>query len=326
MADKKNSLKTISLFAGCGGLDLGLQGDFEIFGTKFRKLPFEILAANDVNAAACATLRHNFPNSLVFESEVSEFVSNHLSNFGQIDVLTGGFPCQDFSLAGKRRGLNVKRGQLYLSMVDAIAVSRPKVFIAENVTGLVTWEKGLAIRTIVSDFESLGYSVQTEVLNAADFGVPQHRKRVFIVGVRSDISGDFVFPAKTHFEMPAKGQVAYRTCKQVLHDLEDPEKLSSLSNAAYSRAKLTPGTQGNKKVNADKPSPTIRAEHHGNIEFHYSLPRRLSAREVARIQSFPDNFKFLNSTTDAYRQIGNAVAPVVGWHMGRAVAHLLTSH
>ena len=113
------------------------------------------------------------------------------------------------------------------------------------------------------------------------------------------------------------------TIKDAIGDLEDDQKHQALPNYGYSKAKFFPGTQGNTKTKADKPAPTMRAEHHGNIEFHYSLPRRLSAREAARIQSFPDNFVFFRSVSDAYRQIGNAVAPVFAWHIAKMIKNIL---
>lgn len=313
--------KVISLFSGCGGLDLGLVGGFEFLGEEYKENPFEIILSNDINAKATQTQRRNFKDVDIICADVRELIEEELPS---ADVLIGGFPCQDFSLAGKQQGLEVERGNLYKSMVKALIKVKPKIFIAENVKGLLLWKNGLAINTIIKDFDECGYNVQYKLLNAADFGVPQIRERVVIVGVRKDIEGKFDFPEQTHFEKPVAGQKKWVSIKDAIEDLEDEKNASQQFNCEFSKAKKNKG-QGNIITKADRPSPTMRAEHHGNIEFHYKLPRRLSAREAARIQSFPDNFEFLKSTSDAYRQIGNAVAPVFAWHIATSVAKFLES-
>lgn len=321
---KSKEFEVVSLFSGCGGLDLGLHGGFTFLGKKYKANPFHVIYANDINKAATETFKFNFPDVPQVENEDITLV---LEGKGSIpkeaDVVVGGFPCQDFSLAGKRQGLNVKRGQLYLSMVEAVKRVKPKVFLAENVKGLLLWEKGLAIETIKADFAELGYDVSHKLLNTADYGVPETRERVIIVGVRKDLKKEFKFPEPTHAKNPTGKLKPWVTLKDAIGDLEEQAKHDLMPNAGFSKAKLFEGTQGNKTCAADKPGPTMRAEHHGNIEFHYLGHRRLSAREAARIQSFPDDFIFLKSTTDAYRQVGNAVAPVFGWHLAKALAELL---
>lgn len=317
-------LSVVSLFSGCGGFDLGFHGDFDFLEKHYNRNPFDVIYANDINKVATETYRLNFPEvDKVDSRDIKEVLGDGGGLPAGADVVLGGFPCQDFSLAGKRQGLRVERGNLYLSMVEVVKRLRPKVFLAENVKGLLLWEKGLAVETIKSDFAELGYTVCHELLNAADYGVPENRQRVIIVGVREDIKRSYKFPSKTNAEETI-GQVApWVTLRQAIGDLEDQEKHDSLPNSGYSKAKMFPGTQGNKVCSADKPGPTIRAEHHGNIEFHYNGHRRLSAREAARIQSFPDSFAFIKSTTDAYRQIGNAVPPVFAWHIAKSVSDLL---
>lgn len=314
----------VSLFSGCGGLDLGLHGDFEFLGKKYSRNPFEIVLANDINKAATDTFKLNFPKTPTLNMDILELLKDPKAIPKNADVVVGGFPCQDFSLAGKRQGLNVQRGQLYLSMVETVNRVKPKIFLAENVKGLLLWEKGLAIETIKDDFAKLGYDVEYKLLNTADYGVPSTRERVIIVGVRKDLKRKFEFPKPTHSKNPKEtGLLPWVTLKNALGDIENPKKHDALPNPGYSKAKLFPGTQGNKVTKADAPGPTMRAEHHGNIEFHYKLDRRLSAREAARIQSFPDDFVFVHSTTDAYRQVGNAVAPVFGWHLAKSLAKVL---
>ncbi len=316
---KKYSI--VSLFSGCGGLDLGLEGGFTYLGKKYKKNPLQVVWANDITAKACQTMALNFPHTTVVCDDITKVLNNQIE-IPNADIVVGGFPCQDFSLAGKRKGLTVQRGQLYLSMAQVVKKVNPKIFIAENVKGLLSWEKGLGIRTMVSDFEALGYHVEYRLLHTADYGVPQTRERVIIVGVRKDIGTTFNWPEPTH---SAEGDKASKwvTLKQAIGDLEDDIKHFKLPNSGYSKAKLFPGTQGNSTTKADKPGPTMRAEHHGNIEFHYANDRRLSAREAARIQSFPDDFVFVSSTSDAYRQVGNAVAPVFGWHLAQALVDTL---
>lgn len=323
----------VSLFSGCGGLDLGIVGGFTYLGHYYEKNPFNIIWANDINEKATKTQKLNFDNLNVVCGDITKIVdetqNSQLSLFENssklpqsADVVIGGFPCQDFSLAGKRQGLTVERGKLYQCMAKVIKKVNPKVFLAENVKGLISWENGLAIKTIIDDFSKLGYDVSYKLFNTADYGVPQTRERVIIVGVRKDLNKKIEWAKPTHSSTD-KNLLPWVTIQDAIKDLEDDEKHKSLPNYGYSKAKLCVGKQGNTITKANKPAPTIRAEHHGNIEFHYSLPRRLSAREVARIQSFPDNFVFVQSITDAYRQIGNAVAPVFAWHMAQMLKNIL---
>lgn len=323
MQKRNKKYKVVSLFSGCGGLDLGLEGGFEYLGHWYDKNPFKVIWANDINEKACKTLELNFPNTEVVCDDITKIL-NHKIKIPKADIVVGGFPCQDFSLAGKRRGLTVKRGQLYLSMAEVVRSVKPILFVAENVKGLLSWEKGLGIKTMVSDFEKLGYNVEYKLLNTANFGVPQTRERVIIMGVRKDIGGDIHWPQQTHSNDDKLGLKSWVTLKEAIGDLEDEKQHMRLPNSGYSKAKLFPGTQGNTVTKAERPGPTMRAEHHGNIEFHYSNKRRLSAREAARIQSFPDDFVFVQSTTDAYRQVGNAVAPVFGWQIAKAVEKTLS--
>ncbi len=323
--------KVVSLFSGCGGLDLGMIGGFSYLGKYYEKHPFKIVWANDINDKAVQTLKLNFSDLNVVCGDITSIVGLNdeiqttlfpKTEIPQADIVIGGFPCQDFSVAGKRQGLTVQRGNLYQSMAKVIERIKPKVFLAENVKGLISWQNGLAIKTIVEDFAKLGYNVKYKLLNTADYGVPQVRERVIIVGIREDISADFEWAPPSHSSTD-NGLLPWVTIKDAIGDLEDDEKHRSLPNYGYSKAKLFPGKQGNTITKADRPAPTMRAEHHGNIEFHYSLPRRLSVREAARIQSFPDDFTFFRSVTDAYRQIGNAVAPVFAWHIAKMIKSIL---
>lgn len=234
------------------------------------------------------------------------------------DVVLGGFPCQDFSNSGKRRGFKCERGLLYQSVVEVVRRTKPLLFVAENVCGLLTMNGAEAIQAIIKDFEKLGYHVVYKLLIAADYEVPQTRKRVIIVGTRQDKLPPFEYPKPI---LEARNWI---TLRQAIGDLEMLEE-GSASNHYWSKLKHNNG-QGNNAVLSHKPSPTIRAEHHGNIEFHWNGKRRLSAREAARIQTFPDDFIFYPSTSSAYKQIGNAVPPVLAWHIARAVEEFLDKY
>lgn len=294
----------VSLFSGCGGMDLGFLGGFPFSGKYYDRLPFQIEWSNDIDFDACETYRHNLKHDIVC-GDVSEI---DISQLPKADVVLGGFPCQDFSVSGKRRGFNSSRGMLYRLMVDAVKHCSPKIFIAENVKGLLSVPE--AIDTIKGDFSQAGYRVFHKLLNARDYGIPQNRERVIIVGV-----GD-----NTEFEWP-EPEPREMSAKEALKDLERLDS-GDMNGHFWSNAKRTNG-QGQCPIGADQPSVTIRAEHHGNIEFHYSLPRRLSVRECARLQSFPDQFEFVSSTSQNYRQIGNAVPPVMAWHIAKSVARVL---
>jgi DNA (cytosine-5)-methyltransferase 1 len=316
----KKVFTVISLFAGCGGLDLGFTGGFKFLGEKYPQNNFEVIWANE-------TFANYFKHDVVC-GDISQILAGKYSTrlFDQplpnkADVVLGGFPCQDFSHAGKRKGFNSQRGLLYLSMAEVIKRTKPLLFVAENVRGLLTMNGGEAIQTIISDFEKLGYHVKYKLLTAADYGVPQIRERVIIVGTKKDKLPTFEHVEYLNSILDKKNWV---TLKRAIGDLEKVEE-GKVPNHFWSRAKKNKG-QGNNAVSADRPGPTMRTEHHGNIEFHWNGKRRLSAREAARIQSFPDNFIFYPSTSAAYKQIGNAVPPVLGWHVANAIEKFLNKN
>ena len=311
MAVKKH--RVVSLFSGCGGFDLGILGGFTVFGKKYKKHKFEIVWANDVDKNACETFRKNIGDHIVCDDIVKLLQDKEeFTKLDNIDVVVGGFPCQDFSFAGKRKGTQTKRGRLYKSFIKAVDLLRPKIFLVENVKGLLLMNNGAVIEKMKSDFEKVGYYVEYKLFHVADFGVPQNRERVLMVGVKNK-NRNFIFP---------KPNTANRfSVGKAIEDLENiPEGM--VENHFWSRARKNKG-QGNTHVNKNSIAPTIRAEHHGNIEYHWNKKRRLSAREAARIQSFPDNFIFYPSTSQAYRQIGNAVPPIMGWHMANATKKFL---
>lgn len=316
----EHEYKIISLFAGCGGTDLGFQGGFTFLGKKYPKRAFKIVWANDIDENACLTYRQNFGHDIIC-GDINDILWGDTTTPlpSQADIVLGGFPCQDFSLAGKRKGFgNKRRGLLYQSMVETVKRTRPKVFVAENVKGLLSAHGGKAIDVITSDFAKIGYHVTYKLYLAADYGVPQMRERVIIVGTNKKI-----LPPFEHTK-PPYDEKKWTTIEQAIGDLKRTKE-GAVPNHFWSKAKRNQG-QGNSVVKKNRPGPTMRAEHHGNIELHWNGKRRLSAREAARIQSFPDDFVFYPSTSSAYKQIGNAVAPLMAWHIATAIQNFLDEH
>lgn len=298
----ESPLRVVSLFSGCGGLDLGFQGGFEFLGANYPRLPFDIVWANELNEKACETYRQNI-GSHIFQGDIWERMDELPDN---VDVVIGGFPCQDISINGKRTGVKGERSGLYRAMVEAVRRCQPAVFVAENVKGLLMQYNKESLKQVIDDFRSLGYDLDCSLYHAADYGVPQTRERVFIVGTRS--------PA-TRYSPPMieRRKEEWITAEEALSDLCNLDEDPSISHI-WSRAKKS-GEQGNRKLKPDRPGYTIRAECHGNVQFHWQLPRRMSMRECARIQSFPDEFHFTSGLRETERQIGNAVPPVLGWHV-----------
>jgi DNA (cytosine-5)-methyltransferase 1 len=306
--EKQNPIIVVSLFSGCGGMDLGFLGGFDFLGKKYKKNNFNIIWANEINIAACNTYRSNIGNHII-EGDIRETIAGLPET---ADVVIGGFPCQDISINGKMEGIKGKRSGLYTFLVEAVKKIKPKMFIAENVKGLLLKTNASSLKKILEDFNSLGYNVTYKLYHAADYGVPQTRERVFIVGAREDIP---------QFTPPGPVCEKYITVKEAIGDLETLPPDEQFSHIWSYANKST--EQGNRKLIADRPGYTIRAECHGNIQFHYSLPRRISMREAARIQSFPDAFLFHAKLRETERQIGNAVPPVLAWHIANAVQNTI---
>ena len=302
--DKKKPITIVSLFSGCGGMDLGFLGEFVFLGKKYNKNHFEIVWANEINSAACNTYRKNIGNHII-EGDIQQTIKM-LPSYA--DIIIGGFPCQDISINGKMEGVKGKRSCLYTSIIEAVKRIRPKMFIVENVKGLLLKSNTDSLQIILNDFNSLGYNITYKLYDSADYNVPQTRERVFIVGTRNDIS---------NFVHPPPVCKTYITAREAIGDLESFSEDESF-NHIWSKANKST-EQGNRRLLADRPGYTIRAECHGNIQFHYTLPRRISMREAARIQSFPDTFLFQAKLRETERQIGNAVPPVLAWHIANAV-------
>ncbi|MGE3491268.1 MAG: DNA cytosine methyltransferase [Vicinamibacterales bacterium] len=307
----KKEWKVVSMFSGCGGMDLGFLGGFEVFGREYSKLPFSVVWANDLNEAACRTYKLNIGDHIV-PGDVWKALPSMPNS---ADVVIGGFPCQDISVNGKRAGVKGRRSGLYRAMVEAVDQLRPKVFVAENVKGLLMKYNESSLDKVISDFEAIGYQVSYSLYATADYGVPQTRERVFIVGTST--GQDFVPP------LPERTRANWMSAEEAVRDLEGLPEREAI-NHVWSRARRSP-EQGDRRLVASRPAYTIRAECHGNIQYHYKHPRRISMREAARFQSFPDSFIFDSKLRETERQVGNAVPPVMAWHIANAVDDVLSS-
>ncbi len=303
-------IAVVSLFSGCGGMDLGFVGGFQFGRRTYKRLPFDIIWSNELSPAACKTYRHNVKNDI----HCGDVWEKMVTLPHQADVVIGGFPCQDVSINGNMEAENGRRSTLYKAMQVVIKRTNPRIFVAENVKGILMSHSNTLREDMVRGFNEIGYDVSTQLYLAADYGVPQSRERVLFVGTRKGAK-HFVHPqAKI-----TKNQ--WLTAQEALADLEQRLECKKTSHV-WSRAKPSLD-QGSRRLVADKPSTTIRAECHGNIQFHYKLNRRLSMREAARLQSFPDKFQFFSGIRETERQIGNAVPPVLAWHVACAVQDYL---
>lgn len=400
--------RVLSLFSGCGGMDIGFEGNFECLEASINKdihpnwikqeignwvllneTGFKTVFANDIRldakAAWVSYFQHRYENAnnIYHIESIVDLVKRNRNGEkifpDDIDVVTGGFPCQDFSVAGKRQGFNSEknhngkkieldestienRGQLYIWMKEVISIVQPKVFIAENVKGLASLDDVKEI--IEHDFSKAadgGYLViPARVLQAANYGVPQSRERIIFYGFkRSALTEEALeklthieqykeidpYPLPTHnYNLNDKSLQHFVPVRKVFLDLEEPNISSDDSQKKYSKAKLSKG-QGNIEIKLDNVSPTIRSEHHGNIEFRrLSIEnggkyieeinkgfeqRRLTVRECARLQTFPNEYQFILDRTEdniavsassAYKIIGNAVPCVLAYNIAKTLS------
>jgi DNA (cytosine-5)-methyltransferase 1 len=322
-------LKVISLFAGCGGSDLGIIGGFDFLGKKYKKLPVSIVHASDYDKSAVDTYNKNFNHSAVC-CDVRALSSNSLPD---CDVVLGGFPCQSFSTVNPTKNTNDARANLYKEMLRIVSEKLPMAFIAENVKGMMTLEKGTIMKRILSDFESIGYNVKFKLLNAADYGIPQRRERVFIVGIRSDINVEFEFPKPVLSENATNSWVPLNKIVTKLK-IEDSKYYFS-KRAVEGMKNAKPNMKRGLFQDLNKPCLTITS-HLAKVSLNSRDPvllvnpeeelyRRFTVKEAAGIQSFPEQFEFPVSDHQAYKQIGNAIPPVLMWHVSSALTELLIS-
>lgn len=306
-------MKIVSLFSGAGGLDLGLI-----------RAGNEVVWANDIDVDAVATYRRNIGEAIVC-ADIKNIKMAEIPDGA--DVVVGGFPCQGFSQANLLRNVDDDRNVLYRFFRKVISAKKPKFFIAENVKGILSLGGGTAITKILDDFSRAGYVLDVHLVNMADYGVPQHRQRVIIVGQRKDIGLDMVF----HFPAPVRGVKnglpPWRTIHDELDRFPDPDTPNQVANHVYSAYKLAyRNFTGHRPTDPDKPCPTILARGNGGGGVcaipHYNGKRRLTIRESAAIQTFPDDFEFVGAMNSCYRQIGNAVPVLFAEFLGRELKRL----
>lgn len=296
-------MRVVSLFSGAGGLDLG-----------FKMAGHEIIWANDLYEDAVETYRHNLGDHIVCE-DISKVDTEEIP---ECDIVIGGFPCQGFSVANTKRHESDERNALYKQLIRVIDAKKPKFFLAENVKGLTNFAKGTVFQMILSDFSSLGYQVSYRVLNAADYGVPQTRQRVIIIGVRNDVDFKYIFPNPTNSKNGENGLPKWVSVGEAMSVIPDPDLPNDLPNHDYSKYKLQfNGYLGHRALDPEKPAPTVtaRGDNKGGVVIlpHPNARRRMSCRELAAVQSFPLDYEFSGNRSSVYRQIGNAVPPLLGY-------------
>lgn len=295
-------MKVVSLFSGAGGLDLG-----------FVMAGHEIVWANDNFPEAVETYRTNLGSHIVCE----DIYNIDVSKIPPCDIVIGGFPCQGFSIANMKRHADDQRNELYKMLIKVVNAKQPKFFVAENVKGILTLEHGKVMNMIMNDFNSIGYTAIYRVLNAADYGVPQLRNRVIIIGRRNDINFEYEYPRPTHNANGDNGLKKWVSVENALKDIPDPDQPNTVLNHSYSQFKLKfNGYIGNRAIDPNKPAPTVtaRGDSKGGVVVlhHPNNKRRMTCRELALIQSFPLDYEFKGNRSSIYRQIGNAVPPLLG--------------
>ena len=301
---QKKKIKVVSLFSGCGGLDYGLK-----------RQGLDIIWAIDNDSDCVSTYKKNIGQHII-EKSILDVPSNEIPD---ADLIIGGFPCQGFSLANKFRSKGDERNELYIEMLRVIKDKKPKWFIAENVKGILSLDEGRIFQKILEDFKSIGYFVTYKLVNMADHGVPQTRKRVIILGTRNDL------PVECKLEHPLPKYSKHGTTAEkwttINEALEQLEKLNPKTNLVGSKYKVKyRNYTGHRKTDGNKPCPTIIARGNGKGGVcaipHPNGERRLNVRESAFIQTFPHDFEFVGSLGSMYRQVGNAVPVLYGEELG----------
>lgn len=353
-----NAPKTLALFSGCGGMSLGFAAE-----------GYNLIGHVEIESSANAIYEDNFPNSKLLEKDICLITDENLKKwedeYGSIDVIIGGPPCQGFSLAGKRDPNDI-RNQLYKYYVHIVAILRPKVFVMENVrllTSMKTPEGTLFITKILSAFQQEGYTITKKEINTYEYGVPQSRERIILVGVRNDINkGHFVFPFPTHSINQYNQTSFVINCKQALtfrdatHDLPYLESGESSSDPLHwsvvhpehvikwlknvpegcsahenEDPSLRPPSGFNttyKRIVWDEPCSTISTNFSmisGCRNVHPTATRALTIREAARVQSFPDEFIFRGNWGNIRKAIGNAVPPIFAKKLAQEIFSQLLS-
>lgn len=336
VVEPENEYSVLELFAGAGGLALGLE-----------KAGLKCIALNEIDKWACETLRKNRPNWNVLEGDIKAF--NFDKYKGEVEVVTGGFPCQAFSYAGKKLGLNDARGTLFYEFARVVKEVRPAVCIGENVRGLLSHDKGKTLEGMMSILDEIGYKVvPVQVLKAIHYRVPQKRERLVLVGVRKDIDVEFEYP-KPHkkiynledalkkgelydCDVPKSIGAKYPEYKKQILDLVPPKgywrdlpvniQKEYMGGSFY----LGGGKTGMaRRIGWDEPSLTLTCSpaQKQTERCHPDETRPFTVREYARIQTFPDDWEFSGSIAQQYKQIGNAVPVNLGQEIGYSVVKFL---
>ncbi len=312
-------IRVASLFSGCGGTDIGIEGGFTFLNTKYPRLNTEIVYANDIEESACQIFNENFQ----IKCQQKDIRDVEASEIPDHDILTGGFPCQSFSIVAQnppRLGYKDDKGKLFFEMVRILKEKRPKVFIAENVKGILSANKKKAFPLIIKNFEEAGYNVTWKLLNSVDFGVPQKRERVFIIGIRDDLNLNFNFKPLSNSISPIPLN------EVIINENEVPEKYYFSERAVLGLQKSNKMMNKGRAQDISQPCNTVGA-HLAKVSLNSTDPvlkisgrfRRFTPREVSRIQSFPENFKLVGSEFSQYRALGNAIPPVMMWHISHQI-------
>lgn len=333
---KNNKPTSLDLFAGCGGLTLG----FEMAGVN-------CVACNEIDKHACATLRANKPSWNLIEGDVCSISFKKFQ--GEIDIVTGGFPCQSFSTNGKQLGLEDARGTMFYQFARAIDEVRPKIAVGENVHGLLSHDKGKTLEIMLSVLNSIGYKVgQPHLLKATDYDVPQKRNRLFIIAIRKDLDIKFVVPEKSKkqrtmrdalkagdlfaTDVPSSQGASYSEARRKVLELVSPggcwRDLPLETQKSYLKKCFHNGGGNSgiaKRLSWDDPCLTLMCSpiQKQTERCHPDETRPLTIREYARIQTFPDSYTFCGSIANQYKQIGNAVPVNLAMAVGKNVVDIL---
>ena len=328
-------MNIISLFSGCGGLDLG-----------FEKAGFNVVIANEFDKNIWETFKVNHPNTKLIEGDIRNIKEEDLPD--KVDGIIGGPPCQSWSEAGSLKGIDDDRGKLFYEYIRILKSKQPKFFLAENVSGMLADRHSEAVNNILQMFKECGYNVSLTLVNAKNYGVAQERKRVFYIGFRSDLNIDFVFPKGSTEDDDKK-----ITLRDIIWDLKDTavpaleknqHNPDAINNNEYFTGSYSPIFMSRNRVkNWDEQAFTVQASGR-QCQLHPQAPkmvkvdkndcrfvegkehlyRRMTIREIARIQGFPDSFKFIyKNTNDAYKMIGNAVPVNLAYEVACAIKSTL---
>lgn len=332
-----DNYKVVELFAGAGGLALGLH-----------KAGFETAGLVEIDKYAAQTLRLNKPNWNVIEEDIVKVAERGIRNYledhnVEIDLVSGGYPCQSFSYAGYKRGLEDVRGTMFFYYAQILSQLKPKIFLAENVKGLLSHDEGKTLQTMIEVFEGIGYNVEYRVLKAIDYNVAQKRERLVIIGIRKDIKEKYYWPKPYEYkpvlrdvlqDVPYSNGEKYPEKKYKVLDLVPPggywrDLPDEVAREYMGKSYFSGGgrTGMARRLSWDEPCLTLTCSpaQKQTERCHPDETRPFTVREYARIQSFPDEWEFYGSMSQQYKQIGNAVPVELAKAIGLSIIHLLNN-